>query len=232
MLVNDKRKINSCRILCFLLILTIGIIFITLFLFPLHSGRIGLIWNRIILPFEMALFPVIFICFKLCNFLQQEKERNGSISFNGKIITLFGFICCLPWCMMILVQKEGPIHAIQDLIEGPVTETLSFSSLHYQQNYNHLVHTQPYFYLWLLKTDSSANPVMLKLENRNFAMVEQLCKSLVINNVTWDPKKIMKSYKKGEYISIYISELYIKNIPDFKVTYYPKSMILVSINYD
>ncbi len=45
---------------------------------------------------------------------------------------------------------------------------------------------------------------MLKLENRNFTMIEQLCKNLVINNVTWDPKKIMESHKKGEYISIYI----------------------------
>lgn len=232
MLINNKSKINSYKILWFLLILTIGIIFITLFLFPLHSGRMGLIWNKIILPFEMALFPVIFICFKLCNFLQQEKERNGKISINQKIITLLGFICCLPWCVMIFIKEEGPIHAIQDLIEGPVTETLSFSSIHYQENYNHLVYTQPYFYLWLLKTDSPANPIILKLENRNFTMIEQLCKNLVIDNVTWDAKKIMESHKNGECISIYTSELDSKSIPDIKVTYYPKSMILVSINYD
>lgn len=232
MLINDKRRINSYRILCFLLILTIGIVFITLFLFPLHSGRIGLIWNKIVLPFEMAFFPTIFICFKLCNFLYQEKERSGKISFSQKIITLFGFVCCLPWCIMILAQEEGPVYAVQDLIKGPVTETLSFSSIHYQENSNHLLHTQPYFYLWLLKTDSSANSIMLKLENRNSDMIEELCKNLVISNIVWDTKKIMESHKKNESISIYTSELDNKNIPDFKVTYYPRSMILISIEYN
>ena len=63
-------------------------------------------------------------------------------------------------------------------------------------------------------------------------MIEQLCKNLVIDNVTWDAKKIMESHKNGECISIYTSELDSKSIPDIKVTYYPKSMILVSINYD
>ena len=85
MLINDKRRINSYRILCFLLILTIGIVFITLFLFPLHSGRIGLIWNKIVLPFEMAFFPTIFICFKLCNFLYQKKKEVGKYLLAKKL---------------------------------------------------------------------------------------------------------------------------------------------------
>ena len=232
MFIYDERKINNYKVLCFLVILTIGIIFITLFLFPLHSGKIGLIWNKIILPCELALFPVIFICFKLYTFLQQEKEKNGKISFNQKIITLLGFICCIPWCTMILAQKEDPIYAIQDFVSGPVTEILSFSSIHYQENYNHLVCTQPYFYLWLLKTDSSANLIMLKLEKRKSIMIEQLCNNLVIDNIAWNTEKIMSSYNDGESVSIHATKLDIKNIPDFKVTYYPKSMILVSINYD
>ncbi len=60
-------------------------------------------------------------------------------------------LVCNDYC-----SGRRPIYAIEDLIKGPVTETLSFNSIHYQENYNHLVHTQPYFYLWLLKTDSSA----------------------------------------------------------------------------
>lgn len=232
MFINNKSKINIYRIIWFLLILTFVIIFITLFLFPLHSGKIGLIWNKIILPFEMALFPIIFIWLKLYDFLYQEKERSGEISFNQKIITLLGFICCLPWCVMILVQKEGPIHAIQDLAEGPVTEILSFSSIYYIENYNHLIHTQPYFYLWMSKNNPSSNPIIMKLEKRNFTMIDQLCKNLVVDNVTWDTKNIMNSHKMSKCMSIYTLEPDIKNIPYFKVTYYPKSMILVSINYD
>ncbi|VEH40682.1 Uncharacterised protein [Fusobacterium varium] len=42
----------------------------------------------------------------------------------------------------------------------------------------------------------------------------------------------MESHKKNESISIYTSELDNKNIPDFKVTYYPRSMILISIEYN
>jgi len=231
MLKNNRKK-SIYTILWLLLFLTIGIVFITTFFFSLHSGIVGLIWNKIILPFEMALFPALFITLGLYEFLQQEKEKNGRISLHQKIITLLGCMCCIPWSLMIFTREEGPVHAIQDLIEGPVTETLSFSSLHYQESYRSIIHTQPYFYLWMLKTDSSAKCIMLKIENRNSQMIDPLTKKFVIDNIVWDTNKIIASYKEDPNISIYPSELDIQDIPDVKVTYYPKSMILISIEYN
>ena len=225
MLKNNRKK-NVYTILWLLLFFTIGII-ITLFLYPIYSGILGLIWNKIILPFEMALFPTVFVYLGLHEFLHQEKEKNGKISFTQKIITLLGCLCCIPWCLMIFTQEEGPIHAISDLIKGPVTESLSFSSIHYQRNYNHIIYTKPYFNLWLLKSDSSANYIILKLENRNSRLIEPLS-----NNTVWNTQKILESFKEDSDVSIYSSELDIQDIPDIKVTYYPRSMVFVSMECD
>lgn len=60
MLKNNRKK-SVYTILWLLLFFTIGIIIITLFLYPIYSGILGLIWNKIILPFEMALFPTVFV---------------------------------------------------------------------------------------------------------------------------------------------------------------------------
>ena len=231
MLKNNRKK-SVYTILWLLLFFTIGIIIITLFLYPIYSGILGLIWNKIILPFEMALFPTVFVYLGLHEFLHQEKKKNGKISFTQKIITLLGCLCCIPWCLMIFTQEEGPIHAISDLIKGPVTESLSFSSIHYQRNYNHIIYTKPYFNLWLLKSDSSANYIILKLENRNSRLIEPLSKKFIINNTVWNTQKILESFKEDSDVSIYSSELDIQDIPDIKVTYYPRSMVFVSIECD
>ena len=73
---------------------------------------------------------------------------------------------------------------------------------------------------------------MLKIENRNSQMIDPLTKKFVIDNTVWDTNKIIASYKEDPNISIYPSELDIQDIPDVKVTYYPKSMILISIEYN
>ncbi|MCB8565301.1 hypothetical protein [Fusobacterium ulcerans] len=74
--------------------------------------------------------------------------------------------------------------------------------------------------------------IILKLENRNSRLIEPLSKKFIINNTVWNTQKILESFKEDSDVSIYSSELDIQDIPDIKVTYYPRSMVFVSIECD
>ena len=52
------------------------------------------------------------------------------------------------------------------------------------------------------------------------------------NNTVWNTQKILESFKEDSDVSIYSSELDIQDISDIKVTYYPRSMVFVSIECD